>query len=172
MHTTGKTIMRRRRGVSQILGGLFMLAIVAGVGSVLLFQGMNGINNFTNSLFAFREDNQEAALEVMVFENVRFHNDDAGNLNVAITIINVGEVEATIDTIKIIKVDTQDLIRSTIDRADVIVAKDVKTIDLFTTLTGLWKDADKKDAEYRVSITTIRGNTFETVARPGSSFNT
>ena len=36
----------KRRAVSQIIGSLAMMAIVAAVGSVVVFQGLNGIQAF------------------------------------------------------------------------------------------------------------------------------
>jgi len=42
--------LKKRRGVSQIIGSLIVLAVVASVGSVILFQGLNQINAFNYSL--------------------------------------------------------------------------------------------------------------------------
>ena len=166
--------MMQRKAVSQVLGSLFMLAIVAGLGSVLLFQGVSGINNFNTSLIGFQGD-KESASERLIVEHVRFN---PTNKDVTISIRNTGTVEVTIDVITMINVDRQELLINDIDREDLVLIKDFKDITLTANLlapTTKWSDNDAnnyKNGEYRISITTIRGNSFETVARPASSFNT
>ena len=41
-----KFSLNKRPAVSQIIGSLIVLAIVASIGSVILFQGLNQINKF------------------------------------------------------------------------------------------------------------------------------
>lgn len=164
-----------RRGVSQILGSLFMLAIVAGIGSVLLFQGVSGINAFNTSLSILKTDKQETLRENLIIEHVRFHDDSniGGGTNfrdVTISIRNTGTVELNIDSIMMVEVDSQDLVlnNNTFPDLKPIFAKDIAGIPIETTLAGsptIW-DITK---EYRITVTTTKGNSFEFVAKP---FNT
>jgi len=43
-----KNFLKSRKGVSQIIGSVFMLAVVAAIGSVILIQGIGDINTFTS----------------------------------------------------------------------------------------------------------------------------
>jgi len=169
----GNKGITQRRGVSQVLGSLFMLAIVAGLGSVLLFQGINGLNNFNASLALFQEDKQSSR-EDLIIEHVRFHNDAPPEtptdfLNVNITIRNIGTVEVTINTITMVNVTGQDLPINNSTLTDIILVGDIKSINLETNLqpsaTVFWNTR----YEYRITVTTAEGNSFVTLARP---FNT
>ena len=42
--------LKKRRGLSQIMGSLLMLAIVVPLGSVVLFSGITEITAFNNSM--------------------------------------------------------------------------------------------------------------------------
>jgi len=59
--------LKKRRGVSQIIGSLIVLAVVASVGSVILFQGLNQINAFNYSLTFFDREHNEALREDILF---------------------------------------------------------------------------------------------------------
>jgi len=86
-------IFLKRRGLSQIIASLLMLAIVVPIGSVILVSGMGSINAFNNSLSNTIVIKNEGIQEDLVFEHIRFDpSDDA----VEITIKNIGSVETTI----------------------------------------------------------------------------
>jgi len=167
--------LKKRRAVSQIMGSLVILGVVASVGSVILFNGMESVNAFTYEL-NFHEKSKNLALrEDIIFEHVRFEpNTD----NIALNLINIGTVESTIDTITILKIDNQEIIANWIDVQQTIQIKDNQKITLddvdeseiiLSPPTAIWNDADYLNSEYKISLTTTRGNFFTTVASP---FNT
>ena len=55
MNLKKSIVTKKRRAVSQVIGALFALAIVATFGSVLLIQGVQGVENFTAFLNIFEE---------------------------------------------------------------------------------------------------------------------
>lgn len=171
-------ILTKSRGVSQVIASLFMLAIVASFGSVLLLQGMTGINDFNSFLAIFSESETLSVQESIMIEHIRFT--PSANNAVNIWIRNDGAVEVTIDTITIVKVDTQDLIVDTdeftiVDSDEItkdILVKDFDQITIDTSDVSLptdctnWSDTDCRNDAYLISITTSRGNTFVATAQP------
>ena len=154
-----------------------MLAIVTVVGSVLFIQGVEGINSFNAFLSVFSEEGEsETVHESIIIEHVRF--DPVGSKDVELWLRNTGLTTIGIDRITMVRIDTQELIIN-FDTAETIFGEEIIKI----TVTGddvdigactEWDcseegDADLEDDEYRISITSGRGNSFETIATP---FNT
>ena len=88
-----KNFLKSRKGVSQILGSVFMLAVVAAIGSVILIQGINDVNTFNSFLDVVRDDQVERSTnERFIVEHVRFV---ATSDQVYIWIRNIGTDDIT-----------------------------------------------------------------------------
>jgi len=175
-NVSSKLHLKNRRAVSQIMGSLVILGVVTSVGSVILFNGMGSISAFTYDLSFHEKSKNLTHREAIIFEYVRFEpNTD----NITINLANIGTVESTISTITILKIDTQEIIANWVDVNQSIQIKDYQQITLDDVddseiqLTGIvtdtWNDANYLTSEYKISLTTTRGNFFTTVASP---FNT
>jgi len=156
------------RGISQILGSLFMLAIVVPVGIVILSQGLYEVADFSRFLSITKEQGIDSVQEDIIFEHVRF--EPTGN-QVTVSIQNISTVVSSIDKISIVKMDTQELLVYQDNLASSLLLKDDADIIVNVNLaySGQWADPMYVDSDYKISITTIRGNFFDTIARP---FNT
>jgi len=166
---------KKRRGVSTVIGTLLMLAVVTSVGSVLFLQGLTGINTFNNFLAIFSEEGEsESVHESILIEHIRFV---PTAVDVEFWLRNNGLERLSIDRITMVKIDTQDLI---IDESlnDDIFGQELVKITLTSALLPdnctQWDSSGcgsevLADDEYRISVTSSRGNSFETIARP---FNT
>jgi hypothetical protein len=166
--------VKKRRAVSQVMGSIVILGIVSSVGSVILFNGMNSISAFTYDLSFHEKSKNEIHREDIMFEHIRFV---PNNDNIEINLTNIGTVESTISNITILKIDTQEIIANWIDVAEPIQIKTNQKIILDSSqiiltngvVTQTWDDAYYVDGKYKISITTVKGNFFTTVASP---FNT
>jgi len=162
----------QRRGISQIIGSLLMLAIVVPLGSVILFNGTTEITAFNNEMSNSLEFRNNGIQEDLVFEHVRF--DKASN-QVMISIRNTGTVETTIDRISIVNMTNQKLVFKISDISTfapiVIPLKNSTDITVDAVdIEGLnWGVGNPTGKEYKISVITLRGNFFDTVAR---AFNT
>jgi len=176
MNNVSKKIsLKKRRGVSQVIGSLVILGIVSSVGSVILFNGMDSISAFTYDLSFHEKSKNQLHREDLIFEHVRFEpNTD----NISINLANIGTVESTVSTITILKIDNQEIIANWVDVNQSIQIKDNQKIVLddiddseilLNPISSVWNDAQYMDSEYKISLTTTRGNFFTTVASP---FNT
>ncbi len=163
-----KSRIRHRRGISQIIGSLFMLAIVVPIGVVILSQGLLQATDFNNFLTVTREQGIEAVQEDLVFEHIRF---DPTSDQLTIHLRNISGVEMDIERVSVVKMDSQDLLVMETNQATFVPLKDFIQIDVNANLqfTGQWNDANYEFSEYKISVTTVRGNFFDTIARP---FNT
>jgi len=171
-----KTSLKNRRAVSQVMGSVVILGIVASVGSVILFNGMESISAFTYDLSFHEKSKNQLHREDIVFEYVRFVPDSD---NLEIDLLNIGTVESTISTITIIQIDTQEIIANWVDVNQSIQTKDNQKIILdgvddteiilSGSVTDTWNDDNYLTSKYKISLTTTRGNFFTTVASP---FNT
>ena len=175
-HVSSKLSLKNRRAVSQVMGSLVILGIVSSVGSVILLNGLGSVSAFTYDLSFHEKSKNLTHREAIIFEYVRFEpNTD----NIAINLANIGTVESTISTITILKIDTQEIIANWVDVNQSIQIKDNQKITLDDAddseiqLTGVvtdtWNDVNYLTSEYKISLTTTRGNFFTTVASP---FNT
>ncbi len=153
-----------------------MLGVVASVGSVILFNGMDSISAFTYDLSFHEKSKNQIHREDIIFEYVRFV---PGSDNLEIDLLNIGTVESTISSITIIQIDTQEIIVNWVDVNQLILIKDNQKIilddvdDTEIVLSGIvtdtWNDENYLTSKYKISLTTTRGNFFTTVASP---FNT
>jgi hypothetical protein len=170
-----KIPVKNRRAVSQIMGSIVILGIVSSVGSVILFNGMNSISAFTYDLSFHEKSKNQIHREDIIFEHIRFEpNTD----NISIDLANIGTVESTITNITILKIDTQEIIANWVDVNDSIEITNNQKITLdsiddseiiLTTGTQTWNDPYYLNSEYKISLTTSKGNFITTVASP---FNT
>jgi len=166
---------KKRRGVAQIVGSLFMLAVVTVVGSVLFIQGISGITDFNTFLAIFSEEGEsESVHEAIILEHIRF---DPNGKDVDFWLRNTGLTTVGIDRMTMVRVGTQELIINE-DLADEIFGKEIIKITITATLPSGCADwssscgnpsAALSSDEYRTSVTSGRGNSFETTATP---FNT
>jgi len=170
-----KYSLKNRRAVSQIMGSIVILGIVSSVGSVILFNGMDSISAFTYDLSFHEKSKNQIHREDIIFEHVRFEpNTD----NLTINLANIGTVESTISTITILKIDNQEIIANWVNVNQSIQIQDNQQIILdvlddsdilLTPSTAIWNDVNYLNSEYKISLTTTRGNFFTTIASP---FNT
>ena len=175
--------VKKRRAVSQVMGSIVILGIVSSVGSVILFNGMNSISAFTYDLSFHEKSKKEIHREHIILERIRFVPNDE---NIEINLANIGTVESTISNITILKIDTQEIIANWIDVNEPIQIKTNQKIILDSSqiiltngfVTQTWDDdyyyyvggdTSNPNAKYKISLTTVKGNFFTTVASP---FNT
>ena len=118
-------VTKKRRAVSQVIGSLFALAIVATFGSVLLIQGVQGVENFTAFLNIFEETESKSAQEVFIVEHVKFNST---NKEIDIWVRNTGKIDIIIDKISIVKINSQELIASEDEINKAIFQKEVRQI--------------------------------------------
>jgi len=173
-HVSSKLFLKNRRAVSQIVGSLVILAIVSSIGSVILFNGLSNISAFSYDLSFHEKSKNLTHRENIIFEYVRFvpNTDD-----IAITLANIGTVESTISTITILKIDTQEIIVNWVEVNQSIQIKDNQKItligpseiELLNPPGATWDHTNYLNSEYKISLTTTKGNFFTTVASP---FNT
>ena len=171
---SSKLLLKNRRAVSQIMGSIVILGVVTSVGSVILFNGLENISAFTYDLSFHEKSKNQVHREDIIFEYVRFEpNTD----NITIDLLNIGTVESTISTITILKIDNQEIIANWVDVNQSIQIKDNQRItlddvddsEIILTGTGIWNDDNYRYSEYKISLTTTKGNFFTTIASP---FNT
>jgi hypothetical protein len=176
-HVSKKLSMKNRRGVSQIIGSLIVLAVVASVGSVILFQGLNQINAFNHDLSFHDREYNEALREDILFEHVRF---DPNSSDLILYLANVGSIDTTIASVTVVKVDTQELILAWEDVPAIngtILIEDHKIITLDANLLlgtdNIWNSTEYggSNSTYKISITTSKGNFISDVKSPGDNFN-
>ena len=158
--------LKKRRAISQIMGSVVILGVVTSVGSVVLFNGMNQINAFSYDLSFYDKPKNEAYRENLMFEHVRF---EPGTDQIILYLANIGTTESTIESITVVQLDTQNILvdweegtSSTIqikESSDPIILD--ANLNPFT-----WDDSTYRTSEYRISITTSKGNFFSTVASP------
>ncbi len=163
---------KKRRGLSQIMGGLLMLAIVVPLGSVVLFSGVTEITAFNNSMSNTIEHRNNGIQEDLIFEHIRF---DPNSKQVTISAFNTGSVDITIDRITLVNMTSQDILFKMDSVSSfvpvVLTVQNSTDIDITADFPQVdWSDnKTPTNWEYRISIITSRGNFFDTIARP---FNT
>lgn len=160
---------KNRRAVSQIIGSVAILGIVASVGSVILFNGMGSISAFTYDLSFHEASKNLLHREDIVFEHVRF---EPGTKNIEIDLINIGTIDSDISTITIVNIDNQEIIANWVDINQSLQIQDNQKISLgspdilLPIGSGTWDEPVYRDSDYKISLTTVRGNFFTTVATP------
>ena len=179
-----KLSMKNRRGVSNIIGSLIVLAIVASVGSVILFQGLNQINAFNYDLSIHDKEHISEIREAIIFEHVRFDPTPGpapDGTELYLYLANVGTVDSTITAVTVVKIDTQELIISrqipVADEATILI-EDHTLITLTSAnlplgLDNIWDSVEYGPLnplnKYKITVTTSKGNFFEKVASPFNS---
>jgi len=164
-----KLSMKNRRGVSNIIGSLIVLAIVASVGSVILFQGLNQISAFNYDLRTFDRQYSAELREDILFEHVRF---EPTNTVVTLYLANIGSIDTTVATVTIVKIDTQELIvREEFFTGTTILVEDHIELNATAVLSDFivapqWDDEYYNNTNYKISITTSKGKFFDTIAKP------
>ena len=144
-----------------------MLAIVVPIGTVILSQGLYEITDFNKFLSTSGDQGIAAVQEDIIFEHIRF--EPTGD-QVTISVRNISPVESFIEKITIVRMDSQELLLYQDNFATTLPLKSGQDIRVNANLPpGRWDDIDYVDKDYKISITTLRGNFFETIARP---FNT
>jgi len=153
-----------KRGISSIVGTLIMLAVVAAIGSVIMFQGLNGINDF-NYYLSYLTGSKNIINENAVIEHVRF---DPATNNLDVWVRNTGTVQLEVSKITLVRMDTQELIPFSNPNPHLTISiGQLENINAQPFPAITWPDpAITPAAEYRISITTLAGNSFETTARP------
>ncbi len=166
-HGPKKLSMKNRRGVSQIIGSLIVLALVASVGSVILFQGLNQINAFNYDLTFHDREHSEALREDILFEHVKF---DPNTNALSLYLANIGSIDSNIATLTVVKIDTQELLLawSDVDAINGTIPIEDHTVIItnVTAINGNWNQTSYNSTDYKISITTSKGNFFDTVASP------
>ncbi|MGQ0795985.1 MAG: hypothetical protein ACT4N5_07380, partial [Nitrosopumilaceae archaeon] len=146
--------------ISSVVGTLMMVAVVAVIGSVILFQGLNGINDF-NFYLSFLTGSKDIH-ENAIIEHIRF-NPTTSQLDVWVR--NTGTVQLEITKITVVRMDNQELILDTNPQATVSI-NDSELITQNPLSPPSWNTAPYDTAEYKISITTQLGKSFETTATP------
>ena len=160
--------LKNRRGVSQIIGSLIVLALVASIGSVILFQGLNQINAFNQDLTFHDREHSEALREDVLFEHVRF---DPDSDNLVLYLANIGNIDTTVAYVTVVNIDTQEMILAWEDVPAIngtIPIEDHIEITLNANLPGtdIWNQTNYNSTDYKISISTSKGNFFSTIAKP------
>ena len=153
----------RRRGISQIVGSLFMLAIVVPIGVVIVSTGLYEVTDFNRFLTTTRDQGIDATREDIIFEHVRF---EPATNQITVSLRNISTVESIVDRITIVNMTNQDLLiyNDTLPLSQSVVhLKDDTDIIVYADPSIAWTD---DGLDYKISITTGRGNFFETIARP------
>jgi len=155
--------LSRKRGISQIVGSLFMLAIVVPIGVVIVSSGLYQVADFNTYLTVTRDQGIDAVREDIIFEHVRF---EPSTNQITVSLRNISTVESIIERIAIVNVTGQDLIvyNSTLPLSQTRLQLE-NSIDIivYADPSVSWT---QDDLDYKISITTVRGNFFETIARP------
>lgn len=149
--------MSRRRAVSQIIGTLIMLGVVAVAGGVLFIKGIQVLTDFNTEVSAQTDTATDKIKEKIIISHVRFHT----NNQATIYLRNVGEVEAEIASIKVINVDDQ-----TLEYSDTPTTTDLFIQDPVEITITLATNPFSTSEEYKFSILTSRDNTFTKFVTP------
>ncbi len=160
---------KSRRAISQIMGSVVILGVVTSIGSVIMFNGMHEINAFTYDLTFHDKSKNEAFREDLIFEHVRF---EPNTNQLMLSLANIGTIDSTVESLSVVKIDTQEILVNWADTNQYIMIKDSVNIPVTATLNSgsfTWNDPYYVDSEYRISLTTSKGNFFTTIASP---FNT
>jgi len=158
--------LKKRRAVSQVMGSVVILGVVTSIGSVVLFNGMNQINAFSYDLTFHDKAKNEAFRENLMFEHVRF---EPGTDQIILYLANIGTTESTIESITVVKLDTQNILVNWDESVGTTIQiKDSSDpVIINANLNSqTWDDPTYRTSEYKISITTSKGNFFSTVASP------
>lgn len=155
--------LSRRRGISQIVGSLFMLAIVVPIGVVIVSQGLYEVADFNRFLTVTRDQGIDSTREDIIFEHVRF---EPSTNQITVSLRNISTVESIVHRVSIVNMTNQDLMvyNNTLPLSQTrLQLEDSTDIVVYADPSVSWT---QDDLDYKISITTLRGNFFETIARP------
>ncbi|QLH10714.1 hypothetical protein [Nitrosarchaeum sp. AC2] len=158
--------LKKRRAVSQVMGSVVILGVVTSIGSVVLFNGMNQINAFSYDLTFHDKPKNEAFRENLMFEHVRF---EPGTDQIILYLANIGTTESTIESITVVKIDTQNILVNWDESVGttIQIKESSDPVIINADLNSqTWDDPTYRTSEYKISITTSKGNFFSTVASP------
>lgn len=158
--------LKKRRAVSQVMGSVVILGVVTSIGSVVLFNGMNQINAFSYDLTFHDKSKNEAFRENLMFEHVRF---EPGTDQIILYLANIGTTESTIESITVVKIDTQNILVNWDESVGttIQIKESSDPVIINANLNSqTWDDPAYRTSEYKISITTSKGNFFSTVASP------
>lgn len=144
-----------------------LLAIVVTVGTTLLIQGLTVLNHFNYSVDTERS-NIDVIGETLDIEHVRF---TPNSNTITVYVRNTGTVETVLDSITVLKIDTQEVLIK-IDLDQMVITREVVKLDLtanFVNVNDKWSDSTYSSSKYKIVVSTQKGNSFESVAKP---FNT
>ncbi len=158
--------LKKRRAVSQVMGSVVILGVVTSIGSVVLFNGMNQINAFSYDLTFHDKPKNEAFRENLMFEHIRF---EPGTDQIILYLANIGTTESTIESITVVKLDTQNILVNWDESVGttIQIKESSDPVIINANLNSqTWDDPTYRTSEYKISITTSKGNFFSTVASP------
>jgi hypothetical protein len=98
--------IRKRKGISSIIGSMTSLLIVTSFSSILLFITLNNINIFNITLSGARQD-MTSRLNPIIIEHVRLNTVDN---SITIWIRNLGDEIRKIDSISIFNLSEQNIV--------------------------------------------------------------
>jgi hypothetical protein len=98
--------IRKRKGISSIIGSMTSLLIVTSFSSILLFITLNNINIFNITLSGIRQD-MTSRLNPIIIEHVRLNTVDN---SITIWIRNLGDEIRKIDSISIFNLSEQNIV--------------------------------------------------------------
>ncbi len=153
------------------MGSIVLLGIVTSVGSVIMFNGLENISAFTYDLSFHEKSKNQSHREDIVFEYIRFVPTTD---TLEIDLLNIGTVESTISTVTILKIDNQEIIANWVEVNLSIQIKDNQKItligpseiELLNPPGATWDHTNYLNSEYKISLTTTKGNFFTTIASP------
>ena len=159
--------LKQRRAVSQVMGSVVILGVVTSIGSVVLFNGMNQINAFSYDLSFHSKAKNEAYRENLMFEHVRF---EPGTDQIILYLANIGTIESTIQSITVVQIDTQSILVGWDDGVNSTIqikeSSDPVVLSANLDSPSNWENHTYRNSEYKISITTSKGNFFSTIASP------
>ena len=170
-----KIFKRNRRGISSIIGSLIVLALVASVGSVILFQGLNQINAFNYDLTLHDAEHVNELREDIIFQQVRFDpRPSPDGTELELYLANVGSIDSTISSVTVVKIDTQELIFNRVtppaSEATILIEDDtmitLSGANLPNGVDNIWDSDEYRDSSYKITVSTSKGNFFSTIAEP------
>jgi hypothetical protein len=129
---------------------------------------LNQINAFNYSLTFHDREHSDALREDILFEHVKFVPDTDGFI---LYLANIGSIDSTVGTVTVVRVDTQEMIFAWEDVNEPILIEDHIIVVLNATSlpgTAIWNQTgyNSTDTNYKISITTSKGNFFSTIASP------
>jgi len=132
---------------------------------------MESISAFTYDLSFHEKSKNQLHREDIIFEYIRFVPTTD---TLEIDLLNIGTVESTISTVTILKIDNQEIIANWVDVNQSIQMKDNQKItligpseiELLNPPGATWDHTNYLNSEYKISLTTTRGNFFTTVVSP------